>query len=439
MRKLFALFLCSFSLGITNYAHALLNLELTRGVSGAVPIAIVSFSEQGETPSQNVSDIISADLKMSGRFKVYGPNDLTTNNPSALPDVNFNYFRNLGTDDIVIGKVQQIGNGRYQVSFKLLDAYKGKENPAESVLLNNTFVVSNSQLRPLAHHISDLIYQHITGVRGIFSTRLAYVVVKRQENAPTKYVLEVADVDGYNPQPLLTSFDPIMSPAWAPNGHQIAYVSFERRHASIYVQDVTSGHRYLLSEFEGINGAPAWSPDGKKLAIVLSKDGTPNVYIMDLRSHQLTQVTKDWSINTEPAWSPDGKNIIFTSSRGGDAQIYQKNISTGAVARVTYDGNYNARASFAHDGNHLVVLNKESSIYNIGILDLNSGNFRVLTNSGSDSDSPSIAPNSSMVLYGTYYNGRNVLGMVATDGSVQLRMPARDGDVQDPAWSPFLS
>lgn len=435
MRRILPFLVLFFSIGIANTAYALLNLELTRGVSGAVPIAVVPFAGQEDVASQNVAAIVGADLQMSGRFKVYGRDKLSSY-PSSLHEVQFNYFRNLGADDIVIGKIQSIGDNRYQVSFQLLDAFKGKDAPQQSVLLSNKFTVSGEQLRPLAHHISDLIYQQITGVRGIFSTRLAYIVVNHQTN---KYILEVADVDGYNPHALLTSSDPIMSPSWSPNGREIAYVSFEKKHAAIYVQNVATGSRRLISDFEGINGAPAWSPDGRKLALVLSKDGTPNVYIMDLGSHRLTQLTKDWSINTEPAWSPDGKSIVFTSNRGGGPQIYQKNLASDAVSRVTYDGDYNARASFAHDGNHMVVLNRESNVYNIGILDLNSGNFRVLTNSGTDDDSPSIAPNSSMVLYGTFYNGHNVLSMVATDGSVQLRMPARDGDVQDPAWSPFLS
>lgn len=438
MRRLLTLTVFLFSLTLANYSYAILNLELTRGVTGASPIAVVPFAIQGQATSQDVSQIVANDLQMSGRFKVYGRSSLS-NYPSDLQDVQFSYFRNLGADNIVIGKVEEVGGGRYQVSFQLLDAYKGKETPEQAVVLNQKFVVPANELRPLAHHISDLIYKHVTGVRGIFSTRLAYIVVQRSLNGPTHHVLEVSDFDGYNPRALLTSSDPIMSPAWSPNGRKIAYVSFEKKRASIYVHDVVSGSRELISQYQGINGAPAWSPDGKKLAIVLSKDGTPNIYSLDLATHHLTQLTKDWSINTEPAWAPNAKSIIFTSNRSGGPQIYQKNLVTGAVTRLTYDGNYNARSSFARDGNHVVVLNKQASTYNIGLLDLNSGVLRILTNGSADSDSPSIAPNSSMVLYGTVYNGRGVLGMVATDGSIQLRLPARNGEVQDPAWSPFLS
>lgn len=438
MRKFLSSFLTILLLGITHSSYALLNLELTRGVAGAVPIAVVPFTVESGAPSQDVSQIIQADLQMSGRFKVYGRDKISVY-PTSLNDVKFSYFRNLGADDIVIGKIQEIDSNHYRISFQLLDTYKGKDSPQQSVLLSRSFEVSNTNLRSLSHHISDLIYEQITGIRGIFSTRLAYVVVQRSETGPTRYILEVADVDGYQPRSLVTSTDPIMSPAWSPNGKQIAYVSFEKKHAAIFIQDVATGGRRILSEFEGINGAPAWSPDGRKLAVVLSKDGTPNIYIMDLATHHLTQFTHDWSINTEPSWAPNGKNIIFTSNRSGGPQIYEKSITTGAVTRLTYEGNYNARASYTHDGNHIVVLNKEANIYNIGVLDLNSGNFRVLTNSGNDNESPSIAPNGSMVLYGTLYNGQGVLGMVATDSSVQLRMPSQNGEVQDPSWSPFLS
>jgi TolB protein len=418
MRKItfFISFLLIFFTAQTTFA--MLNLELTQGVAGAVPIAVVPFNVSGQ-PSQDVSGIIANDLKNSGRFKVRASQQ--------------------GVDNIVVGEVRQTGSNHYKVSFKLLDAFKGK-GTAQNVVLTKTFDVPEGQLRLLAHHISDLVYQQILGVRGIFSTRLAYIVVQHTANGAARYVLEVCDQDGYNPRPLLSSPDPIMSPAWSPNGRQLAYVSFENKHASIYVQDVASGARRLISSFPGINGAPAWSPNGRQLALVLSKSGTPNIYIMDLATHQLTQLTHDYNINTEPSWSPNGRSIVFTSNRSGHyPQIYQINLANKAISRVTYDGNYNARASFTADGSHIVVLNRESDVFNIGILDLDTGTFRVLTNSGADSESPSVAPNGSMVLYGTLSGGRSVLGMSATDGSVQIRLPSRNGDVQDPSWSPFIS
>jgi TolB protein len=415
VRKFIFILLIGLSTVFSYSASAMLSMELTRGVAGAIPITIKPFTVQGQTPPQDIATIIGDDLKNSGRFKLANGN----------------------VDNVVVGTVRETGANRYQVTFQLIEAFKGKRTSQETVLLNRIYTVSGGELRSLAHHISDAIYQQITGVRGVFSTKLAYILVQRS-SSPTRYILEVSDQDGYNPQPLLTSTDPIMSPAWSSDGKQIAYVSFENHHAAIYIEEVLTGRRHLVSEYQGINGAPAWSPDGRKLALVLSKSGSPNIYTIDLASHQLTQLTRDYYINTEPAWSPDGRSLIYTSDRGGSPQIYQLNIATKAATRLTYDGHYNARASFASDGKHIVVLNRESGLYNVGILDLDSGIFRVLTHSDADNESPSIAPNGSMVLFGTSYNGRSVLGMVATDGSVQIRLPARDGEVQDPAWSPFL-
>jgi TolB protein len=380
-------------------------------------------------------------LQNSGRFKVYGRDSLN-NSPSDIRDVQFGYFRNLGTDNLVIGKVQSLGGDRYEVSFQLLDVVRGQDQPQagkQAILLSQKFTVSGRELRSVAHHISDMVYQQLLGVRGVFSTRLAYVMVQRYNNGSARYTLEVSDQDGYNPRPLLSSSDPIMSPAWSPNGRQIAYVSFENRRASIYVEDVATGSRRLVSQFNGINGAPAWSPDGRKLAIVLSKDGSPNIYVLDLSSGQLNQMTNDRSINTEPAWAPNGRILVFTSNRGGGPQIYQVNLATRGISRVSYDGDYNARPSFTADGSHIAMLHRESGVYNIGLLDMDSGSFHLLTNAGADDESPSVAPNGSMVLFGTVSNGRSVLGMVSSDGKVQMRLPARDGDVQDAAWSPFLS
>lgn len=416
IRKLASIMVICFVTAFSNASFAMLSMELTRGIAGAIPIVITPFTTKGQPPAEDIAAIVSNDLKNSGRFKLSSSK----------------------TDDQVIGSVSEAGFNRYQVNFQLLEMFKGKGELQSTVLLNRNYTVSADELRALAHHISDAVYQQLTGIRGIFSTRLAYVVVQRT-SGPTKYVLEIADQDGYNPRPLLTSEDPIMSPAWSRDGKRIAYVSFENQHAAIYIEDVATGSRYRVSEFKGINGAPAWSPDGRKLALVLSKSGSPNIYMMDLASRQLTQLTHDYYINTEPSWSPNGNNLIFTSNRSGNPQIYQLNLATKAITRVSYDGSYNARASYTPDGNHITMLNRESGLYNIGILDLDTGVFRVLTNSSSDSESPSMAPNGSMVLFGTLYNGRSVLGMVATDGGVQIRLPGRNGEVQDPAWSPFSS
>jgi TolB protein len=346
------------------------------------------------------------------------------------------YFRRLGTDNVVIGSITSEGGDRYRVSFQLLDMYRGAAGA--NVVLDKNYTVFSRDLRAAAHHISDLIYEKITGTRGIFSTKIAYVVVQRGPNQASRYLLEVSDQDGFNPRPMLDSPEPIMSPSWSPNGKQIAYVSFENKRAGIYLQEVATGARRLLSEFPGINGAPAWSPDARKLAIVLSKSGTPNIYIMDIASHQLTQLTNDFYINTEPAWSPDGKSLLFTSNRSGGPQIYQVNLHSRAISRISFDGDYNARASYTKDGKQIAMIHRVAGIYSIAVLDLDTGVTKILTNRTIDSASPSIAPNNSMILYDTVFGNRNVLAMVSADGNIQLRLPARNGEAQDPAWSPFL-
>lgn len=433
MRKLTSLLLFLLMMTASYATHALLSMELTRGVAGAIPLAVVPFAAVGSAP-QDVTNIVTTDLSNSGRFKIYGRGALTEF-PSNVNQVSTDYFRRLGTDNVVVGRVDALGNNRYQVSFQLLDMFRGKGEA--SIVLDKKYQINGSEMRKLSHHISDLIYEQLTGVRGIFSTKIAYVVVRRPLSAPARYMLEVSDQDGYNPKPLLNSTEPIMSPAWSPNGQQIAYVSFENRRANIYIQDVTTGGRRLLTAFPGINGAPAWSPDGRKLALVLSKSGAPNIYVMDVWGGKLSQVTHDFYINTEPAWSPNGKSLLFTSTRSGGPQIFQINLETGNTSRISYDGDYNARASFTRDGKFVTMIHKVSGIYNIGILDMDTGNMRVLNGSVGDSASPSVAPNGSMILYDTVYAGRNVLAMVSSDGRVQLRLPARNGEAQDPAWAPF--
>jgi len=433
MRKFFSFLLFFFITTMSYSAHAILSMELTRGVAGAIPLAVVPFAGSENAP-QNVSGIVTDDLTNSGRFKVYGRNSLTEF-PGDANAVSADYFRRLGTDNVVVGKVTALGDDRYQVNFQLLDMFRGKGQA--SIVLDKKFTVSGGEMRKLSHRISDLVFEQITGIRGIFSTKIAYVVVQRG-NGSSRYILEVSDQDGYNPRPLLNSPEPIMSPSWSPNGRQIAYVSFENQQAGIYIQDVTSGSRRLLSQFPGINGAPAWSPNGQKLALVLSKSGSPNIYVMDTSGGGLTQVTRDYYINTEPAWAPDSKSLLFTSNRSGKPQVYQANLGNGAISRVSFDGEYNARASYTQDGKFVTMIHRVSGNYNIAILDLDSGTMRVLNGAVSDSSSPSIAPNGTMILYDTVYGGRNVLAMVSADGRVQLRMPARNGEAQDPAWSPFL-
>lgn len=435
------------SIFLATASYAALDLQLTQGVRGAIPIAIVPFSGQADPSApDNIAGVVNTDLQNSGRFNVMNQGDMQQK-PHNGSEVDFSYWQKQNLSNLVVGSVEPAGSGRYRVQFQLLNAYANKgqsdKNSAapawqSAVLLSNSFTVNASQLRSLGHHISDLIYQNLTGDRGIFSTRIAYVIAQPMRGGGGQYSLEVSDMDGYNPKPLLKSPQPILSPSWSPNGQRIAYVSYEGQDPIIYVQDVASGNRQVVSKFPGLNSAPSWSPDGQKLALVLTRTGAPKIFIMDMNSRQLTQVTDGTSIDTEPTWSPDGKSLYFTSNRGGQPQIYRVAVNGGDVQRVTFESKYNASPSLASDGKTLAILSGGGNQYNIAVQDVASGRYTVLTQSGND-QSPSMAPNGKMVLYATQTGGRGVLGMVSTDGKVKLTLPARDGDVREPAWGPFIN
>lgn len=422
------------------HCFAALNLELTQGIRAAIPVAIVPFANGSSAPvagNTTITKVISNDLQNSGQFRVVTPGFMDQK-PTNLSQVNFGHWRKVGVNDLVIGAVTTNGNGQYNVSFQLVNVFNDKNATSSAVLLNQSFKVGASGLRQLAHHISDLIYQKLTGIRGIFSTKIAYILVQRANGKPSKYTLEVADADGFDPRPMLVSTQPIMSPAWMPNGQDIAYVSFEGHHASIYLQNVATGKRQLISDFPGVNGAPDFSPSGNKIALVLSRTGSPKIYVLNLQTHRLTQITHGYSIDTEPNWAPDGKSILFTSNRGGTPQIYRYTLATGQIQRITFDGNYNARASFLPNEQGIIMMHRETGLFGIAKQNLQTGQLTVLTQAGSD-ESPSVAPNGKMVLYATNYGGRGVLALVSTDGRIKLRLPAREGNVQEPAWSPYLT
>jgi len=437
-----------------SYAEGILNIEITQAQDAALPVAIVPLKWEGSgaPPSQDISAIVNADLARSGEFRVM-PTNMMRQLPSTPAQIEVPYWRVLGMEAVLVGSVKAQGNDSYQVQVWLVDTMQGQgkrptsvaDTNAEAsqgpkVLFSKEFLVNNRHVRTLAHHISDLVYEALTGYRGAFSTQIAYVNVQfaNPKKPPSRYVLEIADADGYNPRPLLTSKDPIMSPSWSPNGKQLAYVSFERNRAGIYVSDIETGNRRLLTSYPGINGAPAWSPDGRKLAVVLSYGNVPKVYLLDVASGNLQQVTFGTSIDTEPSWMPDGKSIIFTSNRGGQPQVYQVSLADNSIKRLTFEGNYNARASATPDGTKLVMIHRGQGDFNIATLDLNTNEVSVLTGARLD-ESPSLAPNGRMVIYGTVDSGRRVLGGVSIDGRVKLLLPAASGEVQEPAWSPFLS
>ncbi|MDP3704685.1 MAG: Tol-Pal system beta propeller repeat protein TolB [Legionellaceae bacterium] len=411
--------MCLF-LGMLNTAYAL-DLELTQGINAALPIGINTFGY--DTQSQTVTSVIDHDLGLSGQFRI-----IPASGGSEQP---ISFWQRAGADSVLSGRVIPIGGNRFDVSFELVDsAAQGR------LLLAKKYQVNVNQLRALAHHISDEVYLQLTGERGVFSTRIAYILVKRDANK-TQFSLEVADMDGSNPQSLLISSEPIMSPAWSPDGSQISYVSFEHKKAQVFSVSVATGRRRLLTDFPGINGAPAWSPDGRQLAVVLSKSGSPKIYTVNLASGSMKQLTFGEAIDTEPRYAPDGRSILFTSGRGGTPQIYRLMLADGNVSRVSFEGNYNARASYTPNEQSIVMLHRDDKTFNIGVQNVATGRVTPLTNSPMD-ESPSVAPNGRLVLYATTDNDQGVLAVVSIDGRIKMRLPSRDGDVQEPAWSPYL-
>jgi TolB protein len=396
-----------------------LDLELTQGINAALPIAINTF--HGDQNAQMTS-IIEADLNMTGQFKMISA-------PVAQPTISL--WRDAGADSILSGDFQQLGSNRYRVKVELVDAAAHGR-----ILLSKDFQVTGQELRDLAHHISDEVYQKLTGERGIFSTKIAYILVQRNGHQ-ARYTLDIADVDGSHPQSLLVSSEPIMSPTWSPNAKEIAYVSFEKKRAQIYAVSVETGKRRLLTDFKGINGAPAWSPDGRRLAVVLSKGGNPKIYSVDMSTGHLTQLTFGDAIDTEPRFSPDGRSLLFTSGRGGTPQIYRLSLSDGKIARMSFVGNYNARASLTPNQKTMVMSHRADHQFNIGVQDIGSGQVTPLTHSPFD-ESPSLSPNGRLIVYATRVKDQGVLSMVSIDGRSRMRLPARSGDVQEPAWSPYL-
>ncbi len=419
-------------------ANAYLEIEITQGIDAAMPIAVVPFAGANSLPNElNVSAIIQADLQRSGEFKLFSVQDMAQQ-PSEVAQVEYSYWRNLGQDAMVIGDVSAVAGNRYQVRFTLLDliGQTGSASAPKTMLVRE-FVVDRNQLRQLAHHISDLIYEKLTGFKGAFSTRIAYVSLSWNNGKPGQYRLEVADADGFNPQTILRSDQPIMSPNWSPDGKQLAYVSFENHRSQIYIADVATGQRERVSSSPGINGAPAFSPDGRKLALVLSHGNVPKIFILDLTSDKMTQVTEGASIDTEPFWF-DSNNLLFTSNRGGQPQIYKVNLSSKKVDRMTFAGDYNARASVTPNGEYMVMIHGNGGRYHIAAQNLRNNHVLILTETKMD-ESPSLAPNGRMIIYGTVDRNKRVLSAVSIDGRVKLLIPTREGDdVQEPAWSPSL-
>jgi TolB protein len=365
-------------------------------------------------------------LAGSGFFKTLAEDDMLTK-PSEPERVNFKDWQALGQDYIVIGQVQGNGNS-FNIQFHLFNVHNGQ------LLMGYRLTAGGNELRRAAHHISDLIYEQLTGRKGAFNTRIAYVTSSNRGNVK-QFMLQVADADGYNPRTIAESPEPIMAPAWSPDGSKIAYVSFHTKRSEIWVQTLATGQRESVSSFPGINGAPAFSPDGSRLAITLSKDGSPDVYVLNLATHALTRLTSGLSIDTEPTWSPDGSNIVFTSDQGGKPQLYAIPSGGGKATRLTFQGDYNARPRFSSDGRSLAMVTGSGGSYRIAVMDIASKTVNVLTEGNLD-ESPSFAPNGTMVLFAANRGGRSVLSAVSTDGAMQQKLGFDSGTVREPAWAP---
>lgn len=410
-----------------------LEIDIVGGNASALPIAVVPMPYQGSAgaPETDVAKVIRDDLARSGQFRSL-PEQNMVEQPTRGGEVNYPTWRLLKQDFLVVGRVTDAGGGAYRVEYELFDVARQQR------LLGFAMTGRSSAMRDVGHQIADAVYEKILGVRGAFWTRVAYVTAAGV-GANTRYALMVADADGYNPQTVVRSNLPLLSPSWSPDGSKLAYVSFEHNNnSSVYIQNLGTGARERVSSFRGINSAPAFSPDGRRLALTLSRSGNPEIYVMDLGSKALTQVTNQFGIDTEPTWSADGSTLYFTSDRGGRPQIYQVSAGGGSASRVSFQGSYNASPSVSFDDKKIAVAQGSGNSYRIALLDRSLGSPRWSTLSpGSLDESPSFAPNGSMVMYAAREGSRGVLYAVSADGRVRQRLVLADGDVREPSWGPF--
>ena len=413
------LFALSLLAGVT--AQAQLSIEITGAGANRIPVAIANFAGDAAA-AQVVTATVRADLERSGLFKLIDPAGTTLDENAS---VNFSDWKSRGADALAAGSLTRSADGRMEARFRLYDTQK------QASLGGAVFVTGNDQLRAAGHRIADSIYEKLTGEKGVFSTRVAYVI-----KSGSQFRLQIADADGQGAVTALTSTEPIISPVWSPDGSKLAYVSFEKKKPVIYVHALASGQRQVVANFKGSNSAPAWSPDGRKLAVVLSKDGNSQIYSVNADGTGVQRLTQSAGIDTEPRYSPDGGSIYFTSDRGGSPQIYRMGASGGDVQRVSFDGSYNVSPRPSADGKSLAFVTRRDGRFQLSVMDLASKQVQILTDSHKD-ESPSFAPNSRMVLIATEIGGRGVLSAVSSDGRIKQRLSIAAGDVREPAWGPF--
>jgi len=408
-------------------------LVISSGTDRATPIAVVPFGWQGGSVlPDDMAEIIGNDLRNSGVFEPIARQNMISL-PTQASEVIYRDWQALGAQYVLVGSIVP-NAGRLQIQFALFNV------TSQQQVLTGSVGGGVDQLRDMAHHIADQSFEKLTGVKGAFSTRMLYVTAERFGVNNTRYTLQRSDYDGARAVTLLQSREPILSPSFAPDGRRIAYVSFEQKRPRIFVQHIDTGRREQITNFEGLNGAPAWSPDGNRLAFVLSRDGNPEIYVMDMGTRQLRRVTNQPSIDTEPFWGKDGQTIYFTSDRSGKPQIYRTNINGGSAERVTFIGNYNANPKLSADEKTLVMIHRQDgyTVFKVAAQDLQRGNLRILSDTSLD-ESPTVAPNGTMVIYATRQQGRGVLVLASTNGRVRLPLPTAQGEVREPSWSPYLN
>ncbi len=406
--------------------HAQLTIDVIGGGASQIPITVLPLGSE-QRYEQKVSEIVSADLRRSGLFRV-GAVGSKRPFPTEVKDVDFAYWRGEGAQNLVIGSVSPRAGDKVEVRFRMFDV--GSEDQS----LGFSFLVDSRQLRATAHKIADLIYEKLTGDVGVFSTKICYVVKQGEI-----FELQIADADGYNPQVVHRYNEPIISPQWSPDGTRVAYVSFEQRKAIIYVLNVFDGTRKILAAFEGSNSAPTWSPDGERLAVTLTKDGVSQLYLINADGSGARRLTYSQSIDTEPSFSPDGRDLLFTSDRAGSPQIYRMRVDgSGEPRRMTFEGGYNVTPRYSADGKSFVFIHRNQGRFNVAIQDIATRQVQILT-SGRLDQSPTFAPNGKMILYASEIKGRGILAAVSSDGRVKQRITAQAGDIREPAWGPLLN